>query len=56
MKLKRWCEALLIITTFIAVLVASSECDNNWLFLFKTIISITIICINASILYKYGRL
>ncbi len=56
MKLKKKWNNLLLITIFIAVIIASGECDSNVLFYIKGLISCFVIIINGLILVKYGRI
>ena len=55
-KLKPWITNLLIIIGFVSVLIASSECSNNLVFIVKSVISCFIFSINSYILVKYGSL
>ena len=56
MKLRIWVEVLLLIITGIAFVIFASDTDNMMLFVISKVISVIVMCINALILDKYGRL
>ena len=56
MKFKKWVTYFLITISFIAVMLASGECEKDSLFILKSIICISIFSINSFALIKYGRI
>ena len=56
LKFKKWVSDLLIIIAFMAVMIASGECEGNLLFLLKGIIGSLVFCGCSLLLIKYGRI
>ena len=56
MKFKPWVIALLTIVNICCVFIAAGECENDKVFLIKTIVCILILIFNSISLYLYGGL
>lgn len=56
LKFKKWVTDLLIMIAFMAVMIASGECESNSLFLLKSIIGTLVFSGCSLLLIKYGNI